>query len=377
MKMCLMIVFQALCSFFVYGAGPGSDGSLLFLFWNLENFFDWRDDGASESPSDAEFSSFGKRHWTRAKFFAKCNAVAKTVLWVGDRYGRLPDAVGIAEVENRFVLEQLLESTTLRKLDYRIVHFDSPDPRGIDVALLYRSSVFRLVDAVPLRVDGPEASGPPLLTRDILLAHLSLKPPASGEPSSSFSLNDTSAVPSPPSPAIRDASPAGGAKGLFLLVNHHPSKYGGGKTGWRREAALKRLRKAVDSLEAAGCQNIIAMGDFNDTPDRPFFRLLTDPTASGSGLENLAAPLAESGEGTIRYNGIWQLIDLFFVSKGLGADGHLPKMQIVRVPFLSARDNAHTGEKPFRTWSGPRYNGGVSDHRPVVLSLDISSLRSE
>lgn len=117
------------------------------MFWNVENFFDWRND--STTVSDAEFSAKGERHWTWKRFQAKAHAIAKALLWVGDETGRLPDVIGLAEVENAFVLWQLLHKTALRKLDYQYVHYDSPDRRGIDVALLYRSSVLELVSSTP------------------------------------------------------------------------------------------------------------------------------------------------------------------------------------------------------------------------------------
>lgn len=316
---------------------PGPDGSLFLLFWNVENFFDWRDDEQSDSPSDAEFSSFGVRRWTRRKFHAKCAAVAKTILWTAAVQGRLPDAVGLAEVENRFVLEQLLQTTALRKLDYRIVHFESPDHRGIDVALLYRASRFRLLHAEPLRVRAPAGASGTLRTRDILLVTLSVLPEE--------------------------------GRRLALLVNHHPSKYGGAGTDWRREVALQRLREAADSLQAVGWPHIVAMGDFNDTPDRAAFsRLAPDPARPENGLVSCADSLFRKGEGSIRYDGRWELIDLFFVSESLRDRS---EMQLLRVPFLTVRDNAHAGEKPLRTYSGPRYLGGVSDHRPVALRLDF------
>ena len=132
-------------------AGTGADAgdSLLLMFWNLENFFDYRDQGTGSS--DAEFSSSGQRKWTKSRFYTKCNAIAKTFLWIGDEYGRMPDMAGFAEVENRSVLNALLYSTALRKYDYGIVHYDSPDTRGIDVALIYRKGVFRKVRSRPVR----------------------------------------------------------------------------------------------------------------------------------------------------------------------------------------------------------------------------------
>lgn len=308
----------------------GGEDQTLVMFWNLENLFDWKRDSLNGSESEAEFTSFGKRHWTRRRFMAKCNAIAKSIFWVKDSEGSLPDVIGMAEVENRFVLERLLEDTPLHKTDYRIVHFESPDPRGIDVALLYRESRLELLQAIPLRVGG--GTDPPMLTRDILLT-IFRKPDGDS---------------------------------VAFLVNHHPSKYGG-KTGRRREVALSRLRDATDSLQRAGLRNILAMGDFNDTPDAPAFGILTDGLPYP--LTNLAAPLASKGEGTIRYSGKWEMIDMFFASESLVLNGHIHEMKVLRLPFLMTWDNAHSGEKPLRTYTGPRYVGGVSDHCPIVVPI--------
>ena len=299
------------------------EDSLLIMFWNVENFFDYFNDG--QSASDKEFSSFGNRHWSKRKFFTKCNGIAKTVLWVAEESGRLPDAIGLAEVENSFVLRKLLQETALRKTDYSYIHYDSPDHRGIDVALLYRRSSLRLLQSKPLRVR--DSAGELLGTRDVLLADFLV---SSGE-------------------------------NLCLFVNHHPSKYGGGDTDWKREAALMVLNTAVDSLRAEGRDKFVAMGDFNDTPEKPIYSRLS--------LENLALPLAMEGKGSIRYGGKWELIDMFFIDKTLAP---YCKMEIVKPPFLIEWDNVHAGEKPFRTWQGPRYKGGVSDHLPILLRLNLN-----
>ncbi len=302
-------------------------GKTYVMFWNLENFFDWRRDTLLNSPSEEEFTSFGRRRWTKRRFDSKSNAIAKTILWVEDQEGGLPDIIGFAEVENRYVLGRLLGETALRRKDYSIVHFESPDPRGIDVALLYRSSRLRLLNARPLRVFNPDPEGPPLLTRDILSASF-LKPDGDS---------------------------------IVFLVNHHPSKYGGSGTGWRREAALTRLKSAADSLEAAGYLNIVAMGDFNDTPERT--------EISSRKMVNLAVKPAKTGKGTIRFNGKWELIDMFFVSNALAGRVSDGGMKILEIPFLTTQDNTHSGEKPLRTYLGPRYAGGVSDHRPILLVI--------
>ena len=292
--------------------------SILTVFWNVENFFDYKDQGTGES--DAEFSSMGSRHWTKRRFQAKCDNIAKSLLWIGERYGRMPVVVGFAEIENRGVLQHLLSSTLLRKHDYEIVHVDSRDRRGIDVALIYRRSSFRL-ESYSVMV--PEHEGVPLATRDILHVRL------------------------------------GGPDGrcTSFIVNHHPSKYGGAKESEdRRNAAMMTLKHICDSLAEVSDDPVIAMGDFNDTPDGPAFSLI-DGT-----LENLGMKLHQQGLGTIRYEGRWELIDNFLVSPDV-----MTEMEVCRIPFLMTWERKHPGEKPLRTYSGPRYIGGVSDHCPIIL----------
>ena len=309
-----------LCLFLLFSP----QDSLRVMFWNLENFFDYKDD--SLSTSDREFSARGDRRWTKKRFQTKCNSIAKGILWAGSQEGGLPDAIGLAEVENAFALRQLLQTTALRKLDYSIVHFDSPDPRGIDVALLYRRSRLTLVDAKPCHLFGPDSTL--MTTRDILLTR--------------FQRADGGEV--------------------ALLVNHHPSKYGGLlESEPRRRVAVERLRFLADSLQALGVQEIVAMGDFNDTPANPVYKIL-EPT-----LYNLAAPLHQKGLGSIKYDGGWELIDLFFVSERLKESA----MKILQIPFLMTKDSGHAGTKPLRTYSGPRYQGGVSDHCPIWLVYQI------
>ena len=257
--------------------------SLLLVSWNVENFLDYRTDTTG-------------RH-TAGRFYSKCNAVAKTLLLIAQQYGRLPDAVALMETGDRFVLERLLYSTPLRKLDYSIVHYDSPDRRGIDCALLYRRGSLRLRHSEPKHIT--DSSGAVLQTRDILLARFD---------------------------------------SLAILVNHHPSKVGEDSER-RRGLALGRMWELIDSLDVAGCRHIISVGDFND-----------DLWHDGS-------------PGTIKYNGKWEKIDGHF-SRGL-----MVQESVFNDPLLSERDRAFGGLKPRRAFSGPRWNGGVSDHYPIVLKL--------
>lgn len=297
--------------------------AMMVLFWNLENFFDYIDGGTGES--DKEFSSYGKRHWSRKKFYAKCDAVAKSILWIGEKYGRMPDMIGLAEIENRGVLDKLLKTTILRKFDYTVVHFDSGDRRGIDVALLYRKSGFREI-SVSLKV--PEHEGVRLQTRDIL--HVCLEDKY--------------------------------GQRISAVVNHHPSKFGGEESSHgRRVSAMETLKSMCDSLiENDPDVPIVVMGDFNDTPDGSQFDL-TDTV-----LVNKADSLFEAGKGTIRYEGKWDLIDMFMVSHSIDS---ISVMDIVQIPFLMTFEKKYPGQKPLRTYSGPRYSGGVSDHCPIVLCI--------
>ena len=326
---------------------PSAD-TLQVMFWNVENFFDWRND--STTVSDVEFSAAGERHWTWKRFQAKANAFAKALFWAEAETGRLPDIIGLEEVENAFVLRQLLQKTALRKLDYKYAHYDSPDRRGIDVALLYRTSRLELLDSKPCHLFAADTV---MATRDILLCVFQ-----------------------------RDSAK------VAVLVNHHPSKYGGAaESEPRRRIAVERLRFLADSLTAIGIDWIIAGGDFNDTPDNPVFGLL-EPA-----LAPMHMDLFRHGLGTIKFDGKWDLIDHIYVSPALldapmsapasdsslgvtgrqedtvGAPSARARMRILRIPFLLTRDTVHSGEKPLRTYTGPRHTGGVSDHLPVLLEV--------
>lgn len=272
---------------------PRAADSLIVMFWNVENFFDWTDSGFSSS--DAEFSAEGSRRWSRSRFNAKCNAVAKTVFAAADRYGALPDAVCFAELENGLVLRRLLSGTSLSRAGYRVLHYDSPDPRGIDCGMIYREH------SLPLRRSSAchiyDTAGAVMPTRDILLAEFD---------------------------------------SLCILVNHHPSKLGGKSD--RRLRAMLRLDSLRDSLASLG-KRVLSLGDFNE--------------------DIWGAPHAR---GTIKYNGAWEKID------GHIADGfRAAREYIFEFAPLLTRDRAYGGMKPLRTYSGPRYLGGVSDHLPIVV----------
>ena len=371
-----VFVAVAVCVGLLVSAGrTAAQGDI--VFWNLENFFDYFDDGGSSSDSD--FSSRGSRRWTKARFTRKCNMVGKSLLWIGENCcadGEPPEIVGVAEVENGFVLNRLVNSPVLKKIGYGYVHYESPDRRGIDVALLYRRDRVRILSSRPVHIFRDDGNVMP--TRDILYVYVEFIPCT--DASSGIPDNTEEAV------SREAAKPSR----IHLLVNHHPSKFSGAKASMRgRELAMTALRDVCDSIARVSDAPIVAMGDFNDTPDGAQFGLLAGR------LESLAGPLSERGEGSIRYDGRWELIDHFLVGNmarsgccldvsyegvtGKGADdrrgndggmGTL-EMSVVLVPFLMTEDRAHTGFKPLRTYVGPRYAGGVSDHCPILLRSGV------
>lgn len=333
----------------------GEPGFLL-MFWNVENFFT------------------GRTH-----FGDKCNGIAKTVFLAADEYGDMPDIIGLAEVENGEAVRKLVNWTGLRRQNYGIIHFDSPDHRGIDCALLYRRSRFRLAFSKPCHLT--DTLGRILPTRDILL--VVLEPIASGsQPPEGLSTPGQGQGEGPAgdkrsqtaSDTVGGAGanvesgvpPGAGLTGrrralteyrqlsaatapIAVLVNHHPSKIGK-DSDERRRIAMDRLYALRDSLLAEGISRIVAVGDFNDE------------VVPAAGVQ-AAYP---EGSGTIKFQGKWEKIDGCPVLEGLKAREH-----IFAPPHLSTRDTRFSGIKPLRTFSGPRYLGGVSDHYPIILELEF------
>ena len=325
-KICVVAVAFSVCVFVPDVSGQAAGPYV--VFWNLENFFDPFDDSLT---MDEEFTPTGDKHWTWKKFLVKRNLIAKALLSMHDSYGDWPLAVGFAEVENRMVLRQLTERTPLAKLGYGVVHRDSPDSRGIDVGFIYREEYMTVLEVEARTV----LTGRERPTRDILHVTAGLYLPG-GPP-------DT----------------------VHFIINHWPSKFGGEEYSRPfRQAASDTLRRVVEALRDSASGElppVIVMGDFNDTPDSP-------PVVSlqrGTGLLNPGLSLHERGEGTLKYNGRWELIDLFLISPSLEDT----RMEIYSHPLLLEDDEKFLGQKPFRTYYGPRWNGGASDHLPIVLLL--------
>ncbi len=321
-------------------SAPFSSNELQILFYNVENLFDTIND---PQIRDGEFTPDGSKHWTYYRYREKLNHIAKVLM--NTEQWEPPAVAGFCEVENRGVLEDLISSTSLLKFNYGIVHRESPDERGIDVALIYRKDLVEIIGSRALAVRFPYDTAD--RTRDILLATAVVG-------------NDT----------------------LHFFVNHWPSRYGGLEASQpdRLEAA-KVLRKAVDSLLAVDpMKKIIIMGDFNDGPEnKSIYEILgargtPDSLDKSHPLFNFMYELKFSeGLGSHRYRGEWNTLDQFIVSKGLlegkkwkaGTDA----AEILHYPFLLTDDTRNPGSMPFRTYAGSRYLGGYSDHLPILLTL--------
>lgn len=316
------------------------------MFWNLENYFDPFDDSDVE---DEAFTPRGENHWTWKKFCKKRDDIAKVIISIGDRYGSFPAIIGVAEVENRFVMQQLSMETPLSRLDYEIIHRDSRDRRGIDVGVLYRKELFW-----PLYVksfDIKSSSDSVLKTRSILYVKGILKASPDGEEGNGERIG------------AGDGKADLHARGdtVHVLVNHWPSKLGNKKISDKNRMAASDCAKHIaDSILLSNPESgIILMGDLNDVPD-------SKPVKNLSGLINLAARLTADSPhcGTNKYRESWSLIDQILVSRSVERKN--ARMEIFSENLL-VEDKTYLGYKPFRTLSGPRYIGGVSDHLPVVL----------
>ena len=317
---------------------PESARAMRIIFYNLENAYDTIDDPFA---GDDEFTPHGTRSWTPYRYRQKLKNTYKVLLAAGG--WSPPDIIGVCEAENRRVLEDLTRHTPLSRYSYRIIHQDSPDPRGIDVAVLYNNQAFRpiLHRFVPVCFDGHKGC-----TRDILYVK--------GRASS----GDT----------------------LHLFFNHWPSKWQGERTTQpKRNQAARILRCHIDSIQNQHKEpRIMILGDFNDPPEAESLsqHLKTkapSPSIRPDSLYNLSLKWLPGPTGTQKYRAAWEILDQVIVSgsllSGRGLYTTEKDAHIFRPPFLLEEDNRYTGSKPFRTYSGYRYIGGFSDHLPVIVDL--------
>lgn len=296
---------------------------LRVMSWNVENLFDTLDD---EGFRDEEFLPTGDHQWTSHRYWQKLTDVARVIAAVSDDDG-VPDLVGLCEVENDTVLTALTRRSVLRHLHYEYVISHSLDARGIDIALLYQPARFQLISHHCIRV--PSSAQGLNATRDLLYAK-----------------------------GLVAAST--GIDTLHVIVVHLPSRAGGHAGDLNRRLAASTLWSTVDSLLQASPQGvtprIIVMGDFNaPAKDRVFrsspLHLTDDPKSPG----------------TYCFRGIWQWLDHILVSPSMTTTMARP----IRLPWLLEEEQSYGGQMPRRTFRGPLYHGGISDHLPVVIDVEL------
>ena len=301
------------------------------MFYNVENLFDTADDTLKD---DDEFLPEGSRRWTEKRYWQKINALSRVIAAAGE--WELPALIGLCEVENEKVVSDLAYRSLLESTDYKVIHRESPDARGIDLALLYRRDLIRVVDSRSWIPEGQE--GEAFNSRNLLYAKTLM-----------------------------------GSDTVHLILCHWPSRRGGSLAAADlRESVARLARVKTDSLQAS-CGDtalIIVMGDFNATPDNPVMQIIAD---DGS-LVNYARGSAEKGTGSYRYQGKWELIDQILVSRTmtdqkakLYADP--VSFRVFNEPFLLADDPDYPGKKPFPTYGGYKWTGGYSDHLPVLITV--------
>ncbi len=329
-----------------FQACMGQEGSLYRIrtlaFYNLENLFDTHRDTLIY---DGARTPRGKDRWTQERYQEKIGKMA----WVLSQIGRdpapgAPDLIGVCEVENRRVLNDLVWHPRLRREQYGIIHFDSPDERGIDVALLYKKAAFSPTASKSHRLLLYDADQQRDYTRDVLVVS-----------------------------GLLDGEE------LYLLVNHWPSRSGGqARSDPYRKAAAELNLKIIDSIYRWEAHpKLVVMGDFNDNPlDDSLKKILksTGDTAKPEArqLYNPMEALYKKGAGSLAYRDTWSLFDQILLSANwlpTQQEGyHFWKAGIYDPPYLS-QQRGRFRSYPYRTYTGGRYTGGYSDHFPVYAYL--------
>ncbi len=310
-------------------------------FYNLENLFDTI---PSPNTNDRDFLPEGRLAWNTEKYWSKQANMAKVISLLATDV--TPDGVallGVAEVENRTVLEDLVAQPALKGRNYQIVHYDSPDERGIDVGLLYQPKYFRVLGSrpVPVELKDPK-TGAIDFTRDVLYV-------------TGIFQGDT----------------------LHVMVCHWPSRRGGeAGSAWARAAAAQVCRNVADSLLALNdLTKIIVMGDLNDDPINVSLTKVLRAAKSTEGMKpgdlyNPMYALYQSGNGTLAYRDAWNLFDQIIVSKGLvwkqAGGWQLLRAVVFREPWMFQEEGAFRGY-PLRTFVGDIFLNGYSDHLPVYI----------
>lgn len=308
--------------FLLAGLWPFPADAQKVMWYNVENIFDTRHDSLK---NDWDFLPEGAYHWTPWRYWHKLDNISRVIAAVAEQ-GGWPMLVGMCEVENDTVLRDLTTRSPLRAARYRYVHAEGPDLRGVDCCLLYQPTLFWLLGSESVRVPSAENGLRP--TRDILHVWGNV---------------------------IRTDSV------LHVFVLHFPSRAGDSKSSTRnRMLAAETLCTALDKLQG---ERIMVMGDFNAEPGDPVFRPIQQRLVS---LIPQSRKELGKAQGTYYYQGLWGYIDHILVSPSMQGFCE-PRAHVAKFPFLLTEKGV-----PWRTFQGPVYRGGYSDHLP--LYVEISNL---
>lgn len=316
---------------------PIAKNTFRVMSYNVENLFDLDDDSLTH---DEEYLPGGLRGWNYARYRRKLIHIGRVLVAGG---WNPPAVVGLCEIESRRAMIDLTQYSPIKNLGYKFIHYESPDARGVDVAMLYQPEFFRPLHHQPVRIHFPHA--PASRTRDILY--------------------------------VAGKVPTGDT--LHCFVCHFPSRLGGElESEQNRIFVASVVREKVDSIFSVNNNALIViMGDFNDYPDN--HSLLNVLKAKEyetvqSQLVNLMFPLHKAGKGTHKHAGEWGALDQLIVSRTLLNPGSafytLPGGAVILSPsFLLTEDKHYLGQQPFRTYLGMKYQEGYSDHLPVYIDF--------
>lgn len=304
-------------------------------FYNVENLFDTIDDPKTE---DEWFLPTSETEWNSEKYIKKLADLSKVIDAMNSEVGG-PDIIGLCEVENFEVVKDLVSQAVLKDSYYDIVHFDSPDARGIDVAALYNTTKFKLLDSQPILLS--IADDESYRTRDILYCK--------------FEVINSKNI-------------------LHVYVNHWSSRRGGAEaSSYKRENAAKTLKNHIsENIPQWETQNIIVLGDMNDYPtDNSIYAVLgAQELDSESHLVNLQLDNHIKGFGTYNYKGEWGCLDNIIITNGLKTKLKTPGAVIMKEDWMMFTDKEGNAT-PNRTYGGSNYYGGISDHLPVYFEVEL------
>ena len=302
-------------------------------FYNLENLFDLTDD---KHNNDNDFLPVSRKKWTYKRYNNKLRKLGFAISNIGlNETDKQPALIGLAEIENKTVIKGLIQSKHLEDYNYKFVHYDSLDERGIDVALLYDSNCFKVTHSKTFTVHLTNEEGLPDYTRDILLV--------SGFLEEEF---------------------------MHVIVNHWSSRREGeNETEYKRLAASNKVEEIISNLKSNNNNpKIIVMGDFNDDPTNKSIQQLV----RNQDLFNPMRNLLSYSRGSTSHNFKWNLFDQIMFSKNFFETNSntfsYDMANIFDDDFLKLFNGKYKG-KPYRTYIGKKYQGGYSDHFPVYATL--------